>query len=250
LNFDTDNSLVLNGVSTEAASPVQCPEENGDKGFHHDPAIRIRPYRGTDRGAICRLCCETGFLGEPVDALFQDRELFADLFTRPYLDHEPEWVFIAEANRQVIGYVLGSVGRHFELILLRSGFWTASRMLLRLASGRYQQHPRSRLFIRWLLTSGFREQPLHPPNSAHLHLQVEKKYRGRGLGRRLWEHYEKQIQSVGIKQYYGAFYSFPQRRPEMAYARYGFRVFDRRKTTLFQPEIRDPVEVVCVSKKF
>jgi hypothetical protein len=34
----------------------------------------------------------------------------------------------------------------------------------------------------------------------------------------------------------------------MAYARYGFEVFDRRRTTLFEPEIREPVEVVCVCK--
>ncbi len=51
-----------------------------------------------------------------------------------------------------------------------------------------------------------------------------------------------------MKQCYGAFFSHPQRRPELAYARYGFTVFDRRRTTLFEPEIPDPVEVVCVCK--
>jgi hypothetical protein len=35
--------------------------------------------------------------------LFQDRELFAELFTRPYLDHEPEWGTVAESNGQVVG---------------------------------------------------------------------------------------------------------------------------------------------------
>jgi ribosomal protein S18 acetylase RimI-like enzyme len=214
-----------------------------------DSAIGIRPYRETDRKAICRLCCESAFLGEPVDALFQDRELFADLFTRPYLDYEPDGVLVAEAHRQVVGYLLGSVGTHFDVVLLRSGFWTTSRMLWRLAGGRYRHHPRSRLFIRWLLSAGFREQPKHPRDAAHLHIQVDKKYRGRGLARRLWEHFQEQIRSAGMKQCYGAFYSYPQRRPEMAYARYGFQVFDRRRTTLFEPEIREPVEVVCVWKK-
>jgi hypothetical protein len=34
----------------------------------------------------------------------------------------------------------------------------------------------------------------------------------------------------------------------LAYARYGFTIFDRQSTTLFQPEIPDALEVVCVRK--
>jgi ribosomal protein S18 acetylase RimI-like enzyme len=249
MNVENNNFPGLNGVAAEAAGVLHWPADECDSEPLQDtPPVRIRAYRETDRGAICRLCCETGFLGGPVDSLFRDRELFADLFTRPYLDHEPEWVFVAEAHKQVIGYVLGSVGPRFGLVLLRSGFWTTSRMLLRLAGGRYNDHPRSRRFIRWLLTAGFWEQPRHPRAAAHLHFQLHKNYRGRGIAWRLWEHYEREIRAIGMKQCYGAFYSHPGRRPELAYARYGFQVFDRRRTTLFEPEIREPVEVVCVRK--
>src|ERR1700728_1435631 len=119
MNAD-NNTLVLNGAATGV---VHLAEENSiPEPLEYDPVVRIRPYRETDRRAICRLCCETGFLGGPVDTIFQDRELFADLFTRPYLDDGPEWVFVAEARKQVVGYVLGSVGPRFGLVLLRSGF--------------------------------------------------------------------------------------------------------------------------------
>ncbi len=248
MNAEKSNFLVLNGVA-EAAGVLQLPaEKTRSEAMPGDPSIRIRAYHESDRSAICRLCCETGFLGDPVDPLFHDRELFADLFTRPYLDHEPGSVFVAEAHRQVIGYLLGSVGSNFGLVLLRSGFWTTSRMLLRLAGGRYNGHPRSRRFVRWLLTAGLWEQPRHPRDAAHLHFQLAKNYRGRGIAWRLWEHYEKEIRAASIKKCYGAFFSHAKRRPEMAYSRYGFQVFDRRRTTLFEPEIRDPVEVVCVCK--
>ncbi|HUD46022.1 MAG TPA: GNAT family N-acetyltransferase [Candidatus Baltobacteraceae bacterium] len=249
MSVDKNNSLLLNGVATEAAGDLRVTVNNSDSEPPPDnPAVRIRAYREADRGAICRLCCDTGFLGGPVDPLFRDRDLFADLFTRPYLDHEPERVFVVETHRQVVGYVLGSVREHFDLVLMRSGLWTTSRMLLRLAGGRYNDHPRSRRFIRWLLTAGFWEQPKHPRAGAHLHFQLAKSHRGQGIAQRLWERYEREIRAAGIKQCYGAFYSQPRRRPEMAYARFGFTVFDRRRTTLFEPEIRDPVEVVCVSK--
>ena len=209
----------------------------------------IRPYRPADRATIRRLCCETGFLGNPVDSIFHDRELFADLFTNPYLNEEPEWALVAEREGHIVGYLLGSVRKHFDLALMRSGFQTASKMFYRLATGRYAAHPRSRQFVHWLFTAGFWEQPKHPSNAAHLHLDLEPSARGRGIAHRLWKTYEERLCAIGVKECYGSFFSHSKRRPEMLYARYGFRDFDRRKTTLFQPEIADTVEVVCVRKE-
>ncbi len=221
--------------------------------INHRPAllgktVRIRSYRQSDRGAIQRLCCDTGYLGKPVDALFQDRELFADLFTKAYLDHEPEWALVAEADGRPIGYLLGAVSRHFELVLMRSGFVTAARMLVRLVAGRYSAHRQSRRFVRWLLTAGYREQPKHPPGAAHLHCDIEREFRGRGIMKRLWDVYEERLRLAGIGRCYGSFFSYAGRRPELVYARYGFSEFDRRRTTLFEPEIADPVDIVCVHR--
>ena len=219
---------------------------------HHavcvDKTVRIRPYEQKDRAAIRDLCCDTGFLGNPIDSVFQDRELFADLFTNAYLEHEPEWALVAEVDGRVIGYLLGSVDKNFEFALMRSGFRTATKMIFKLVTGRYADHPRSALFVRWLLTSGFREQPKHPTNAAHLHWDIDKRFRGRGICPRLWRLYEQRLREQGVKNCYGAFFSHPRRRPEAVYARYGFQVYDRKRTTLFKPEIPDAVEVVCVHK--
>ncbi len=53
--------------------------------------IRLRSYQDTDREEVRRFCCETGFLGNPIDDIYRDHELFADLFLNAYLDYEPEW---------------------------------------------------------------------------------------------------------------------------------------------------------------
>ena len=214
-----------------------------------DKPVRIRPYRLADRAAIRRLCCETGYLGRPVDCLFRDRELFADLFTNAYLNHQPEWALVAEADGQLVGYLLGAVSRHFDLLLMRSGFVTTAKMVLRLAAGCYSGHRRSRQFIRWLLTVGYLEQPRHPSEAAHLHCDLERGFCGRGILRRLWEVYQERLRLAGVTRCYGAFFSHSQRRPETVYARYGFKVFDRKRTTLFEPEITDPVEIVCVARR-
>lgn len=209
---------------------------------------RVRPYRASDRQAIRQLCCDTGFLGEPIDSVFQDRELFADLFTGPYLEHEPDWALVAEADGRVVGYLLGSVCKHFDLVLMRNGAPVASKMLCHLLTGRYAQHPRSARFVRWLLTTAYQEQPKHPANAAHLHFDLDTAYRGRGVCHRLWHAFEQRLRNAGVTHCYGAFFSHPQRRPEVVYARYGFTVYDRRRTTMFEPEVSD-VEVVCMHKE-
>jgi len=210
--------------------------------------VRIRAYVESDRPAIRRLCWETGFLGGPIDPVFQDRELFADLFTAAYLEHEPHWAVVAELDHRIVGYLLGSTCPHFDFILMREGLPIAAKMLFRLLTGRYAGHPRSARFVVWLLTVAYHEQPKHPPHAAHFHFDLQDRFRGLGIAQRLWRWYEKRLRSVGVKECYGAFFSHPERRPETVYQRYGFRVFDRKPTTLFQPEVAG-VELVCMHRK-
>jgi hypothetical protein len=145
---------------------------------------------------------------------------------------------VAEDHGRVVGYLLGSVCPHFDRVLIRSGFQTTLKILGRFAAGRYARHPRSRRFIRWLLTAGFWEQPKHPARAAHLHFEIDKHHRGQGLARLFWLTYENKF----------AFFSHPDRHPELVYSRFGFSVFDRKRTTMFEPEMPEPVEVVCVQK--
>lgn len=222
---------------------------NGHGAGPEDENIVVRRYKPEDRAAIRRICCDTGFLGNPIETIFSDREVFADLFTNPYLDYGADWAWVAEDGGRVVGYLLGAVSPSFNFTLMYSGFQTAMKMITRAAKGCYAGHPRSRHFVRWLLTSGYREQPKHPDKAAHLHLNVEKSHRGHGLGLRLWQAFEQQLDRAGIRNCYGAFFSRPRRRPEAVYSRLGFSVFDRKATTIFQPEVSELVEIVCVHRK-
>jgi ribosomal protein S18 acetylase RimI-like enzyme len=245
----TANTNVLE-VGDASLPPALAPKHVAAKVIElpRREVVRIRNYTSEDKESIRRLCCDTGYFGNPVDELFQDRELFADLFTKAYLDHEPEWGFVAEVNGRVVGYLLGSVDPNFDWLLMRSGFKTTMKMLFRLFTGKYSKHPRSRRFIRWLLFSGYGEQPKHPRDAAHLHCDIDEKFRGRGIGPKLFEQFVARAKSAGVKICYGAFFSYPERRPEVAYSRFGFEVYDRRRTTMFEPEVKDPVEVVCCVK--
>src|SRR5262245_64492063 len=71
-------------------------------------AFLIRGYRASDRETVRKLCCETGFLGEPIDPVDEDRELFADFLTTFYTDHEPESCCLLDADGEMCGYLPGS----------------------------------------------------------------------------------------------------------------------------------------------
>jgi len=223
---------------------VRIPEEN--RSSRSRPIVR--PYRPGDREAVRRICCDTGFLGRPIDQMFRDRELFADLMTGPYLDGEPEWAWVAESEGAIVGYLLASVSPRFDLRQFRVGASTAGRMLYRLATGRYAGHPCSIRYIRWLILRAARERPRHPRGAAHLHFNLLEGYRGR-LGFQLWRTFHRRLREAGIEELYGEFFSYPNHRPEAIYARYGFVPFDRKETTLFREEIAAPVHiVVCVNR--
>src|SRR5882757_8634583 len=68
----------------------------------------VRPYRPEDRDALRAICADTGFLGQPIDPVFEDRELFADYLTSYYTDAEPESCFVCELDGEVKGYLMGS----------------------------------------------------------------------------------------------------------------------------------------------
>lgn len=211
--------------------------------------VIVRQYREKDREGVRRICCETGFLGHPIDPIYQDRELFADLFTKPYLDHEPEWTLVVESGGRIAGYLTGSVRSSFNRTLMLCGFQTACKMLRRLLAGNYSLHPRSEQFVRWVLVKGLAEQPKHPENAGHLHMNLERPLRWGWAARRLLSMYENMLYAAEIDHYYVKFFSCSQRNPERMYHRLRFEVYDRVPSTIFHPEISRAFYIVCAHKR-
>jgi len=71
--------------------------------------IEVRPYEARDRSEVRAICHATGFMGEPADWYWRDRESFADACSGYYTDCEPESSFVAVHERRVVGYLLGCV---------------------------------------------------------------------------------------------------------------------------------------------
>ena len=197
------------------------------------PRHIIRPYRPGDRAAIRAICCDTGFLGQPIDPVFEDRELFADYLTSYYTDAEPESTFVCEVDGEVKGYVMGSrfpqrksrfEARMMPGLVLR-GLW------------RYFTRPynaATRRYVHWVLTKARQENPFTPPDIPHFHFNIRPEARTLPTTRIIVDMFLKYLHDHGEKQVYAQVVAYETRRGARMFERYGFRVIDEREVTKYR----------------
>ncbi len=162
--------------------------------------VRIRAYEPRDRSSVRHLCCETALRGEPVDSLFSDREVVADLLTRYYTTYEPEACWVAECKERVAGYLTGCLDQRryqrlqFTCIVPRASL----RAILGGALCRRETWRLLRAALRlWQL--GGAESPRLPEDySAHLHVNLERRWRGQRIGERLVERFLQQAAAARV----------------------------------------------------
>ncbi|HEX8678889.1 MAG TPA: hypothetical protein VF683_02935 [Chthoniobacterales bacterium] len=205
----------------------------------------IRSFRTSDREAVRRLCCETGFLGAPIDPVYEDRELFADFLTTYYTDHEPESSFVVERDGELHGYLLGCRKPLWnQLYSLYQNIVLFLRALLRYP--RY--NARSRRFIVWILMNGWREVPAAPRRTPHFHINLLPDARSISTTRALFGAYFSYLYAHGHKRVYGQIVTFESRRGEKMFERYGFRVIDRAEITKYKALHPESVYLTTVVK--
>lgn len=205
----------------------------------------IRPYNPRFKEGIRALCCDTGYLGYPVESVFQDRAWFADFNTHYYLEYEPDVCFVAEADNKVIGYILGCRRpKKFSFIFYP---FIAVPLMLKAAwksfAGIYDR--KSRQYIKNLVFKGSRERAKRPKGAAHFHFNVRHGYRNQGVGRALIVALMRIFQESGVKRVYGELLHPEKLRDENFYTAHGFEIYDKKRTTLLGEEF-GPVYMMTV----
>ena len=205
----------------------------------------IRSLRPSDRAGVRKLCCETGFLGEPIDPVYEDRELFADFLTTYYTDWEPESSFVLEMDGQIKGYLLGSRKPLFNQLY---AFWQNVSLFARMLGRYFAYNDRSRRFIRWTVTHGWREVPAAPRRTPHFHINLLPEARKMSTTRALISAYLSYLYRCGEKRVYGQIVTFDSRRGEKMFERYGFNVLNRAEITKYKALYPESVYLSTVIK--
>ena len=191
----------------------------------------IRSLRKSDREAVRRLCCDTGFLGAPIDPVYEDRQLFADFLTTYYTDWEPESSFVIEKDGEISGYLLGS---RKPLRNQLYSFWQNVSLFLKALTRYYRYNAVSRRFVRWILMNGWREVPAAPRRVPHFHINLFPEARRMSTTRALMSAYLSYLYRCGEKRVYGQIVTFESRRGEQMFERYGFKVLNRAEITKYK----------------
>ena len=224
---------------------VACDPQLPDRGSQS--RIQVRPYRTDDLEAVRRICADTGFLGQPIDRLFEDRELFADYLTGYYTRFEPDALLVCELNGEVRGYLMGCrrplLKQSYQLL---ANLVVATKALYRCLRRPYNRA--SRDFMRWILINSWREVPVTPRNTPHFHMNVLADARSVRTTRALIRTFLDFLRLHGCRAVYGQMNTYSGRRTVSLFKRYGFRVMDRVEVTKYRSLYAGRVRLCTVIK--
>lgn len=225
-----------------SVQPVSAAEVSTASGSR----LLIRRYEPRDRETVRWLCCETGFLGKPIDPVFEDREIFADYLTRYYTDIEPESSFVLEQDGAVKGYLLGSYRPYRQQLF---NFFNNLSLFVRGMAKYPFYNGATRDFIGWILRNSWREVPKAPRRCAHFHFNLLPEAQSLAGTGRLMNAYLDHLRSMGVRQVYGQVVTFESRRGAKLFERYGFQVLEKKEITKYRKTHPEPVFLTTVLKE-
>ena len=210
----------------------------------------VRAYTAGDRAAVRFICAETADSGRPLERLFLDSETIADMVTRYYTDYEPECLWVADFEGEVVGYLSGAMDTHrMQRVtrlrvypraaaaaisrgsLLRIQGWRLLWCALRTAPG--------------LHTAMQRVQPVVYP--AHMHINILPAFRGRNIGSCLLRSFLAKLREGGVCGLHAAVRE--DNRPACAFfQRAGFHVVENYAIHLPRPERIDVTQVAIYAR--
>jgi GNAT superfamily N-acetyltransferase len=192
--------------------------------------IAIRKYNAADEQQLKALCCDTAYFGEPCEAFFNDRELLADLVMKYYTDYEPEHLWIAQHQQEIVGYICGyfDESAYNKVMFSKIALPSLMRALIR---GKLWHRKTSRM-IGYMLKSLFSQEGKLKSLDCrkfpvHIHQNVKNGFRGRGIGRKLLMVLLEEVSKAGL-----CGIKFRALRLEPCFPffeKYGFNKFDCRR---------------------
>jgi ribosomal protein S18 acetylase RimI-like enzyme len=143
----------------------------------------IRPFRPGDEPALAEICLKTADDGADATGVFDDDELWAEIFVLPYVAKHPELAFVVETDDgRAAGYIVGAPDtRAFE-------DWFATQWWpVRGERWPLPAEERSRQDGTLIYAYGRRggAEPYGDEYPAHLHIDLLPELQGAGWGRRL-----------------------------------------------------------------
>lgn len=157
---------------------------------------RIRPFRAGYEPALAEICLRTADAGADATGIFDDDELWAEIFVLPYVARHPEYAFVVEADDgRVVGYVVGAPDTDEFEEWFRTQWWPRHserwpRPALR------QSRQDATVVYAYDRRAG--QEPYAERYPAHLHIDLLPETQGQGWGRRLIDTLVDALRADGV----------------------------------------------------
>lgn len=201
----------------------------------------IRRYQPSDRSAVRQLAGDTAFFGDPLEKFFTARELFLDAFAAYYTDVADSYLWVAEDNGVLVGYIMGCPDTYDYNVWYRTHI---KRVAWRVVTLRYRGlfNPMTLDYI-WCylrLRVPYLDLSAYP---AHLHINTRVDKRGKGVGKALINIYLDQLRNENISGVHLETTS-ENKIAVPWYEKLGFQLLQRTPTDLYLASVGHSVDLL------
>ncbi|HOO56421.1 MAG TPA: GNAT family N-acetyltransferase, partial [bacterium] len=151
------------------------------------------------RDRVRQIVWDTGFGGDGMEPFFDDIDLFADMLTLYYTDYDSSHNFLALADGEVAGYLLGCPDTSVYEETMKEEI--LPYMLKKLLRGEYKLSRKNLRYLRRSIMVLLRKEMVPVPLDkypAHLHIDFDSRFRRIGLGSELINTYLDYLRGMGV----------------------------------------------------
>jgi ribosomal protein S18 acetylase RimI-like enzyme len=206
----------------------------------------IRRYRPSDRSAVRQLAGDTAHFGDPIERFLDAREVFLDAFASFYTDVMGNYLWIAEEDGALLGYLMGcpdtlDYNKWFRANVKKVA-WRATTLRYR---GVF-----TRKSLGYIWRYGQVRIPYVDlsPYPAHLHINTRADKRGSGIGTVLMKTYLDQLRHENVP---GVHLETSSENVIAApwYERLGFQLLQRTPSDLYITSVGHLVDFLLYGMK-
>ena len=147
----------------------------------------IRSYKSADTIAAYEICLKTGNSGQDATHLFSDPLVLGHIYVGPYMEFEPQSVFILEDDQGPCGYIMGVLDSQTYYQWMHSEWLPKIRVNYKKPMGNPDTWDETEKITDLLFHPV--SQRLLPDYPAHLHIDLLSRAQGKGQGKLLMDRF-------------------------------------------------------------
>ena len=193
------------------------------------PDFSIRSYKSADTSAVYEICLKTGNSGQDATHLFSDPLVLGHIYVGPYMEFEPQSVFILEDDQGPCGYIMGVLDSQTYYQWMHSEWLPKIRVNYKKPTGNPDTWDETEKITDLLFHPV--SQRLLPDYPAHLHIDLLSRAQGKGQGKLMMDRFIDYLRYNKIPGLHLDL-SSSNNRAFNFYRKYGMEELDRDKESI------------------